>query len=168
MAETPAFSLVLLEASSAEEYNAFMRRGVRAHPDTLRMAEADIVSSPFATEPTPDRRTLVAIAEDGAWAGTVAVERELGRIKRRHIAWVVRMYVPRDYAGRGIGAALLLRAIAEGRAMQGVAKLNLTVAAHNEHAVRLYQRHGFREFSREIDAFRDPEPRAELTLALTL
>jgi ribosomal protein S18 acetylase RimI-like enzyme len=160
--------IVLLEAPLAEEYNAFMRRGVRAHPDTLRIAEADIVAAPFAVAPTPDKRTLVALVDGGAWAGTVSVERELGRVKRQHIAWVVRMYVAREYGGRGIGARLLLRAIAEGRAMPGVSKLNLTVAAHNEHAVRLYERHGFREFSREPDAFRDPEPRTELSMTLAL
>jgi ribosomal protein S18 acetylase RimI-like enzyme len=96
------------------------------------------------------------------------VERESGRAKRRHIAWVLRMYVSADAAGAGIGRKLLERAVARARELPGVHKLNLTVAAHNERAVGLYRSVGFREFAREEDAFRDPLPRCELTMALPL
>jgi ribosomal protein S18 acetylase RimI-like enzyme len=163
-----AFSLQALSAPDAAKYNAFLTRGVRQHPDTLRIAEADILAVPFTTEPTADSVTFVAVHGDGAFLGTVAVERERGREKRRHVAWLLRMYVASEHAGRGVGRALLLHAIAHARSLQGVAKLNLTVAAHNARAVALYERHGFREFSREEDAFRDPTPRAELSMSLAL
>jgi GNAT superfamily N-acetyltransferase len=164
----PGFSLKALAAPDAATYNAFLRRGVRQHPDTLRISEADILAVPFRTQPTADAVTFVAMDEHGAYIGTVAVERERGREKRRHVAWLLRMYVDREHAGRGVGQALLMHAIAHARSLSGVAKLNLTVAAHNARAVALYARHGFREFSREDDAFRDPTPRAELSMSLTL
>ncbi len=73
------------------------------------------------------------------------------------------MYVPRELTGQGIGMALFRAALA--REMPGVAKLNLTVAAHNANAVHLYESEGFVAFAREEDALRDPEPRAELMMS---
>lgn len=157
-----------LGAPDAVAYAALLTRGVRQHPDTLRIGEADLAQRPFDTSETSESATFAAIADDGAMIGTVAVERECGRVKRRHIAWLVRMYVPVESAGRGVGRALLVRGIEHARSLPGVEKLNLTVAAHNAPAVALYERHGFREFSREEDAFRDPTPRTELSLFLRL
>jgi ribosomal protein S18 acetylase RimI-like enzyme len=78
------------------------------------------------------------------------------------------MYVAQPATGRGIGRTLLRAAIAKAREWEGVAKLNLTVAAHNEAALALYRSEGFEIFSQEADAFRDPAPRTELTLSLRL
>ena len=163
-----SFTIRTLGASDAAAYNALLTRGVRQHPDTLRIAEADILERPFDTTPSVEAATFAAIAEDGSLLGTVAVERERGRQKRRHVAWLLRMYVPLEAAGQGVGRALLVRGIEFARSLPGVEKLNLTVAAHNARAVALYERHGFREFSREEDAFRDPSPRTEFSMALRL
>jgi ribosomal protein S18 acetylase RimI-like enzyme len=156
-----------LKSGDAARYNEFLLRAVREHRDTLRISERDVVSAPFATAGDAGA-TFVAVTKDGNWSGTVTVERERGREKREHIAWIVRMYVASEHGSRGVGNALLTHAIEYARTLPGVAKLNLTVAAHNEHAVRLYQRHGFREFAREVDAFRDPVPRTELSLSVVL
>lgn len=163
-----SFAIRALGAPDAVAYNALLTRGVRQHPDTLRIAEADIAERPFDTGETNESVTLAAVRADGTLIGTVAVERERGRVKRRHVAWLLRMYVPLESAGHGVGRALLLRAIEHARSLSGVEKLNLTVAAHNARAVALYERHGFVAFSREEDAFRDPTPRTELTMSLRL
>ena len=157
-----------LAAEDAPAYNDFLRRGTLAHPDTLRIAPADIDAAPFRTLHAAGGATLVARNVSGEWLGVVTIERESGREKRRHIAWVLRMYVSADNAGRGVGRALLRAALATARELPGVEKVNLTVAAHNAAAVGLYESEGFRTFSREVDAFRDPEPRTELTMALEL
>lgn len=148
--------LRVLGPGDGERYNGFLARGVERYPDTLRIASEDIARTPFPTSATDDAVTLAAIERDSAgeevWLGVGTVERETARLKRRHIAWVVRMLV--EAQGRGIGRALLRALIARGAAMPGVSKLNLTVAAHNDGAVHLYSSEGFREFSREADAFR--------------
>lgn len=149
-------------------YNDFFRRGTEAHPDTLRISPADIAATPFRTEHGSDGSTLVAQDTAGHWLGVVTIEREAGREKRRHLAWVLRMYVAAESARRGVGRTLLQAALARAKELPGVEKVNLTVAAHNEPAVRLYESVGFRAFAREEDAFRDPEPRTELTMALRL
>lgn len=157
-----------LSPADAPRYCEFLLEGVRAHSDALRISPEDILSAPFRLEHGSEGATLVALDERGAWLGVVTVEREQGRSKRRHVGWILRMYVRAASAGAGVGRALLRAAIQHGRSLPGVQKLNLTVAAHNERAVGLYQSEGFQVFSREEDAFRDPEPRTELTLSLRL
>lgn len=155
-------------ADDSDAYNAFLLRGIAAHPDTLRIAAQDVAAAPFSTVPSEDSQTLVARDAAGRWVGVVSVERERGRQKRRHIAWILRMYVDAQHAGAGVGRRLLQAAIAQARTLAGVEKVNLTVAAHNSAAIQLYTSEGFREFAREDDAFRSPEPRIELSMSLRL
>jgi ribosomal protein S18 acetylase RimI-like enzyme len=161
-------TLRVLGADDAAAYNTFLRRGVLAHPDTLRISPADIAAAPFKTEHGDAGSTFAACDANGNWLGVVTVEREAGREKRRHIAWIYRMYVAQHAAGQGVGRALLAAAIARAGELSGVTKLNLTVAAHNARAVALYEAAGFSTFSREPDAFRDPEPRTELSMSRVL
>jgi ribosomal protein S18 acetylase RimI-like enzyme len=157
-----------LGAADAARYNDFFESGAVAHPDSLRISPADIAAAPFKTEHGAEGTTFVAQGAEGEWLGVVTVEREAGREKRRHIAWVLRMYVAASGAGAGVGRKLLRAALARARELPGVAKVNLTVAAHNARAVGLYESEGFQIFARETDAFRDSEPRTELTLSLRL
>ena len=157
-------SMRRLTEADAAEYNAFLKRGVGAHPDTLRIAAEDFEAAPFSTAPTEDAVTFATFCDEGVWLGVVTIERESGRAKRRHIAWVLRMYVDASHAGSGIGRALLRAALDRAAEMPGISKVNLTVAAHNEPAIALYVSEGFEPFAREEDAFRDPQPRAELSM----
>jgi len=166
---TEPFTMRTLAAHNAADYNQFLRQGVLAHPDTLRISASDIERAPFKTDYGIERSTFLAYdSESGAWLGVVTVEREAGREKRRHIAWVLRMYVTHPIRIQYIGRALLRAAIARAREWNEVAKLNLTVAAHNAAALALYRSEGFQIFSEETDAFRDPTPRTELSLSLRL
>lgn len=164
----PTVHIDVLGPTDAAAYNRFLLAGVNAHPDTLRIAAADIEAAPFATLATAETATLVARDAQGTFCGVVTIEREQGRQKRRHIAWIYRMYVDASHAGSGIGRALLRAALARAQALPGVTKVNLTVAAHNLPAVHLYASEGFREFAREEDAFRDSQPRRELSMTLAL
>jgi len=147
--------LQVLQLGDAAHYNAFFAEGARAHPETLRITPGDMAAAPFVTAETDNAVTLAALDSNGQWLGVVSVERELGREKRRHVAWLVRMYVPQAAAGQGIGRTLLRAGIERARRMPGVAKLNLTVAASNTRALKLYESEGFGIFSRETDAFRN-------------
>lgn len=153
----PAYTIALLEAGDAPVYNAFFAAGGQAHPEAFRIVPRDFRDTPFATAPSPDAFTLGAFgAENEGLLGVVSVERETGRAKRRHVAWLIRMYVAQSAAGRGIGRSLVREAVRLARErFAGVTQLNLTVIASNEPARRLYLSEGFVVFAREIDALRD-------------
>jgi GNAT superfamily N-acetyltransferase len=164
-----------LRPEDADAYNAFFAAGTDAHPDTLRITRADIAAAPFVIAPPAEAQTapesVVLVATggpapaEGRWLGVVAVERERGRTRRRHVAWLVRMYVEQSAAGRGVGRALVRAAIAEAEAMPGVTKLNLTVVEKNPGAVKLYTSEGFVPFAREEGAFADDPASVELSLS---
>src|SRR3954470_42781 len=163
-----AFSVSALGAADASAYNEFFTQGALQHPDTLRISPGDIAAAPFKTDHGVEGTTFAARDAGGQLLGVVTVEREAGREKRRHIAWILRMYVAQGVAGRGVGRALLRAALCRAGELPGVTKVNLTVAAHNARAIGLYESEGFRTIGREPDAFRDPEPRTELTMARML
>ncbi|RYZ06439.1 MAG: GNAT family N-acetyltransferase [Myxococcales bacterium] len=168
MSQVSDVNIYELSPEDARAYNEFFAAGAARHPDTLRISPADVRAAPFERMSSADGVTLAGRDDLGAWLGVVTLERELGREKRRHIAWVLRMYVPEASAGKGVGRALLTAALERARQLPGISKVNLTVAEHNVRAVRLYESAGFRAFSREVDAFRDREPRTELTMSLQL
>ena len=155
-----------LSPSDADKYNEFFAEGTRRFPTTLRIHELDIQQSPFSIATHDGSCTLLAYEEE-RWLGVGTVERELGRVKRNHIAWVVRMLVVEG--NRGVGRAILKELKTIAKQWSGIEKLNLTVAAHNTGAIHLYESEGFAVFSKEKDAFRVNEQAIdELSMSLVL
>jgi ribosomal protein S18 acetylase RimI-like enzyme len=76
------------------------------------------------------------------------------RVKNRHKASLVGMYVAPEHAKVGIGAALLRHAIEEARRQSGLEQLVLTVTETNVAARTLYEKAGFRSFGIEPRAIR--------------
>ncbi len=90
---------------------------------------------------TDREATLVAIAGDRV-VGSLGIQRDEHPVTR-HVA-TLGMHVAREWRGRGVGAALMRRAI-EWAASVGVEKLELTVYPGNDAARALYGRFGFEE-----------------------
>ena len=88
----------------------------------------------------------------GALAGGIGLIRER-RLKNRHKADIVAMYVLPEYARQGIGRALLDHAIAYARAA-GIEQLTLTVTQGNAAARELYAAVGFVSFGIEPRAIK--------------
>jgi ribosomal protein S18 acetylase RimI-like enzyme len=63
------------------------------------------------------------------------------------------MGVARPWRGRGVGSALLTAAIEKARS-DGLHKLSLEVFPHNEAAIALYRKFGFREEGRRVKHYR--------------
>ncbi|HEU0077506.1 MAG TPA: GNAT family N-acetyltransferase [Longimicrobiaceae bacterium] len=76
------------------------------------------------------------------------------RLKARHKAVIGGMYVAPGARGRGIGRALLERAVAEARGWPGVEKVTLTVVERAAAARSLYHAAGFRPYGLEPDSLR--------------
>lgn len=166
MATTKSWALRPLGAADRAAYHQFLAQGAVDHPTRLRFSPADLTTLPYHTAQGADAVTLLA-ADGETWLGVGTVERELGRQKRRHLAWILRMYVAQP--GGGIGRALLRALKSYAAQMEGVEKLNLTVVADNHSAIRLYESEGFSIFSREADALRvDGRGLEELSMSCPL
>ncbi|WP_161602682.1 GNAT family N-acetyltransferase [Thermomonospora catenispora] len=112
--------------TTLDEESTFMlmEPGERAVPDSER----------------PRLSYRVVAAEGERLVGFVSVS-VMPYARVRHRGHVV-MGVRASHTGRGVGRALLERAIAEARS-RGLSRLELTVMTHNRRALALYTRCGF-------------------------
>jgi RimJ/RimL family protein N-acetyltransferase len=135
-------------------------RGLQAHPEAFGQSHQE------ALEKGPAQYEAIlqgAQAADGNFVlgafttpnleliGTVGLRRE-SRLKERHKAVVVGMYVAPEAAGRGVGRALLNDLLARGGRIEGLRQIQLVVTRENEAARHLYESLGFRCYGREADA----------------
>ena len=148
-----------LRASDAVAYRAFRLRAFREHPDAFTSDfEAESQKPLTATEQrlnnTSDAKFWGAFSNrlDATLVGMVGLDRET-RLKNRHKATVVGMYVAPDYARQGIGQALLTALISEARA-SGIELLVLTFTSSNQHVESLYRHAGFVPFGIEPGAIK--------------
>lgn len=71
--------------------------------------------------------------------------------RRAHIGEIA-MGVADDFAGRGIGTAILSALLDVADNWRGLKRIELTVYAENEAAIRLYAAHGFEVEGRHVKA----------------
>lgn len=157
-----------LTPADATLYRALRLRALREHPDAF-------TSSWEEDRDWPLEAAAARLAKHAFWGayqsselyGIVGLERE-SRLKNRHKATVVGMYVAPEAAGRGVGRALLDALLAHARGA-GMESLVLTVTQGNPAATHLYERAGFRSFGVEPDAIRiDGRPYAKNHMHLDL
>jgi GNAT superfamily N-acetyltransferase len=100
-----------------------------------------------------DNHVFGAFTDGGRLVGIVGVVRE-DRRKRAHQATLVGMHVSTEFRRRGLGGALLDRAIACAREIDGVEALKLSVISAQDDARRLYESRGFTAYGLEPRAIR--------------
>jgi RimJ/RimL family protein N-acetyltransferase len=138
-------------------YRALRLRGLKEHPDAFTSGYDEEAAKPLAV--TEARLALEADGRmwgafvDGALVGAIGLLRE-PRVKIRHKGEVFGMYVVREHAAQGVGAALLSLLIGEARRESGLTQLTLTVTETNVVARKLYEKFGFRSFGIEPRAIR--------------
>ena len=144
-----------LGTADAPAYRALRLRALREHPDAFTSSVEEEAQRPLAD--TTQRLSHPAETLWGAFdgpqlVGMVGMSRET-RLKNRHKAHLVGMYVAPEHTGRGVGAALVAAVLQHASAHQ-VALLVLTVTDGNQAAQALYERAGFASFGVEPDAIR--------------
>lgn len=142
-----------LAPADALSFRTLRLRALREHPDAFTSRWEDEQQQPVEASAA----RLAGHAFWGAYQGPelygfVGLERET-RVKNRHKATVVAMYVAPEVAGQGVGRALLGALLSHARS-EGVASLVLTVTEGNGAAQHLYEGVGFRSFGIEPDAIR--------------
>jgi ribosomal protein S18 acetylase RimI-like enzyme len=128
-------------ASSYEEESAhpLEHRVARFQNETIAPAEVNFM--------------LGAFDEHGSLIGMVGLRREQ-RIKLRHKATVVGMYVAPAARGQGVGRQLMVELLCQARALEGLRQLDLYVTNDNLSAKGLYASLGFQSYGVEKDALR--------------
>ena len=144
-----------LDLTHSTAYRALRLRALQDHPDAFTSSFEEEAQRPLAD--TTQRMTAPAESLWGAFdgpqlVGMVGMSRET-RVKNRHKAHLVGMYVAPEHAGHGVGAALVAAVVQHAAAHQ-VALLVLTVTDGNQAAQALYERAGFVSFGVEPDAIR--------------
>lgn len=145
----------LLTSADAASYRSLRLRGLREHPQAFTSSYEEDVQQPLQVAEArlaSPRQSFWGAFQGSELYGVVGLERET-RLKNRHKAWVVGMYVAPAVAGQGVGRALLQALLAQCR-QEGLQSLVLTVTEGNEHARRLYEAAGFRSFGTEPRAIR--------------
>ncbi|KGL38311.1 GNAT family N-acetyltransferase [Listeria newyorkensis] len=89
----------------------------------------------------------------GNLVGVVTLIRE-ERIKTRHRANIVAMYVAPERRGSGVGKALIGTAIEQAQQLEGIEQVYLSVVTNNKQARKLYTSLGFVPYSLEKRALK--------------
>jgi len=83
--------------------------------------------------------------------GVVSLIRD-ERIKERHKAAIVGMYVDSHMRRKGVGRGLLMHAIEMAQQLGGLRRVRLAVVESNKSALRLYRTAGFKVYGREKES----------------
>jgi ribosomal protein S18 acetylase RimI-like enzyme len=89
---------------------------------------------------------------DGRLVGMARFVQDAGSDKERHKGSVYGMYVAPQAWGQGIGSALLEALLAHAAGV--VEQIRLGVVATNASAIRLYERHGFEIYGKEMHSLK--------------
>ena len=158
---SPPINIRPLGPADAAEYQALRLRGLLESPEAFGSTyEEDVALPPEEVarrlDPAggPAARVVLGAFSGGALVGMATCIQD-HKLKSRHKATVLGMYVAAEARGRGVGRALLEHLIAEARAWPGVERLTLTVVERATAARALYHAAGFRRFGLEPDGLRD-------------
>ncbi|MFN6964611.1 MAG: GNAT family N-acetyltransferase [Pyrinomonadaceae bacterium] len=128
--------------------------GKNAYSGTLQLPFPSVESWRRRLAESPSQIMLVAVV-DGTLVGSVGLHTYPERPRRKHVG-TIGIGVRDDWAGKGIGTALLAAAIDLADNWLDLRRIELEVYTDNEAAIRLYEKFGFElEGTKRMDAFRD-------------
>ena len=144
-----------LSPSDVAAYRRLRLRGLRKNPEASGSSYGELVKwsvKDFASELEQTRTKWKFGAFIGRrLVGAVSLIRD-ERIKERHKAAIVGMYVDFHIRRKGVGRGLLMRAIETAQQLRGLRRVRLAVVESNKPALRLYRTAGFKVYGREKEA----------------
>jgi len=149
-------NLQILEINSAQitAYKNFLSIGLLNDEENFRITPTDDLNASFPTKDRNDSFTLSAYV-DNLLVGIVSFGRDgADREKLRHKGILFRMYVSKEFRGKGIAKKLIEELINRVREIEDIEQINLTVIANNTNAKTLYEKFGFTTFGSEQNAIK--------------
>ncbi len=146
----------ILEIKSTQniEYKDFLKVGLINDEENFRITPTDDLNFMFPTKDKEDSFTLGAYIENSL-AGVVSFSRDGNdREKLRHKGILFRMYVSKEFRGKGIAKQLIGELINRVVKVTDIEQINLTVISNNENAKKLYEKFGFETFGSEKNAIK--------------
>ncbi|RNA70010.1 GNAT family N-acetyltransferase [Alteribacter keqinensis] len=141
-----------LKEKDAEAYKKLRLEALQDTPEAFSSSYEDEVNYPLKR--TVDRLTqdhiytYGALTDNDTLAGTVTLIHET-KPKIRHRSSIVAMYVSPDHRKKGIGKALVTKAIGQAREISHLEQIYLAVTSKNEPAKKLYTSLGFETYGVE-------------------
>jgi RimJ/RimL family protein N-acetyltransferase len=141
------FSIRRLTPSDARAYRAVRLEALVNHPESYgSSAESFAARNDEEIGASLDQMAFFGVFAEGGLGGIVAFGQTKGE-REQHRGWLYQVYVqPRL---RGTGAASALIGAAMEHAGGHVLQVHLGVGAHNQPAIRLYQKAGFEIYGTE-------------------
>jgi GNAT superfamily N-acetyltransferase len=124
---------------------ALLTRQLREH--AIDLAEGAIDRAVRAILLDDAKGSILLARHGGVAVGVACLARTFTLEHGGWVCWLDELYVVPELRGRGIGGALLARAVEHARAI-GAAALELEVETSHARAARLYERAGFRPLAR--------------------
>ena len=156
----PAHVIRPLSPADSAAYRALRLRALAEHPQAFTSSVEEERDKPLAwsiqrltPDPARPHDLFLGAFADGRLCGMTGLQGRY-RVKERHNASVVGMYVAPEHSGQGLGRDLLRSLMARARALPDLIQLDLTVTAGNPSAMALYAACGFVEFGRLRRAIR--------------
>ena len=132
----------------------FLTVGLLNDKENFRITPADDTKASFPTKDKDDSFTLGAYVGD-LLTGIVSFGRDGNdREKLRHKGILFRMYVSKNFRGKGVAKKLIEELIDRVRKINDIEQINLTVIANNSNAKTLYEKFGFTTFGSEQNAIK--------------
>ena len=144
-----------LTGDDAGDFRNLRLRALREHPDAFGSSYEAESAAPV--EAAAERLRLNAESLDSFTLGAFRGSQLVGMVgfyqetreKTRHRGTIWGMYVPIEEQGKGIGRALLARALELARALPGLEQVELQVVTRNMRARGLYGSFGFATYGTE-------------------
>ena len=136
-----------LQESDNSEFRKLWTSALTEQADFFRTSIDDNPEPNIPTTFDTGSFTLGAFNEKEL-VGILSLQQD-SKAKLQHKALIFGMYVKPDTASKGLGKALLNKAILRAKSIHAIRQLYLTVLASNERAQNLYKLFGFEVFANE-------------------
>jgi ribosomal protein S18 acetylase RimI-like enzyme len=141
------YSIRKLSSADVSSYRAVRHEALVNHPASYgSSAESFAAQGDDELRDTLNRMTFFGVVAEDSLGGIVAFGQTQGE-RERHRGWLYQVYVQPRLRGTGAAPALIEAAVAHARGH--VLQIHLGVGAHNQPAIRLYQKAGFEIYGTE-------------------
>lgn len=146
----------LLTPNDSDAYRKMRLVALQKHPSAFASSykeEKDRSAAFYGERFQSEESFTFGAFEEEKLTGSVTLLRET-KLKLKHRALIVAMYVSDESRRKGVGKALISAALEKAKGIEGIEQIYLAVESTNEPAKRLYSSFGFEVFGKDKKAMK--------------